>query len=311
MTQIEGLVVRSTGSWYQVRTDDGNYMDARVKGKFKIAGIRTTNPIAVGDRVVIDHIDAEENGVIMDILPRKNYIIRKSVNLSKDSHIIASNLDLAILVVTIAHPNTSTGFIDRFLATAEAYHIPVVLVFNKIDLLDSMETEGLSRLTASYARIGYSCINTSALNGEGVEEIKGVIKDKVTLLSGHSGAGKSSLINAIDPMIKTKVGELSSAHFKGMHTTTFAELFPLSFGGDIIDTPGIKGFGLVDFDKNELSHYFLEMREVLDQCKFNNCQHINEPSCAVLKGVENGSIATFRYKNYLAMMEDDSKGIYR
>jgi ribosome biogenesis GTPase len=300
---FEGVVIKSTGSWYQLRNEEGEFIEARIKGKFRIQGIKTTNPIAVGDRV---HYRFEEDGkaVIHHIEERKNYIIRKSVNLSKQSHIVASNIDQALLIVTISQPVTSTGFIDRFLISAAAYHIPVSLVFNKIDLHTSTDTIELNYLTKIYTQIGYPCYTTSVVTQEGLDLLTTILTNKVTLLSGHSGSGKSSLINQLEPTINAKVGTISEVHHKGKHTTTFAEMFPLSFGGYIIDTPGIKGFGLVDLEKSELARYFKEMYALLPNCKFHNCQHINEPKCAVLEAVDKEDIAPFRYKNYLAMYYD-------
>ncbi|MCB9198169.1 MAG: ribosome small subunit-dependent GTPase A [Flavobacteriales bacterium] len=302
--------MRSTGSWYQIRDINGNYLDARIKGKFRIQGIKTTNPIAVGDWVSYSNGDNNEF-VITEIEERKNYVIRKSVNLSKQAHIIGANIDCALLVVTIANPRTSTGFIDRFLVSTEAYGIETIIVFNKCDLLDKEQMTELDHLISIYTAIGYQCIKTSAITKQGIDEVKQLLRDKTTLLSGHSGAGKSSLINAVDPDIETKVGEISDVHYKGKHTTTFAEMFPLSYGGDIIDTPGIKGFGIIDIDKSELNHYFKEMMALLPECKFHNCQHIDEPKCAVKEAVDNGSISIERYSNYLAMMTEDDDQHYR
>jgi ribosome biogenesis GTPase / thiamine phosphate phosphatase len=306
---LEGVVVKSTGSWYQVRNAEGGYVEARIKGKFRIQGIKTTNPIAVGDRV---HYRFEEDGraVIHEISDRKNYIIRKSVNLSKQAHIVASNVDQALLIVTISQPVTTTGFIDRFLISAEAYHIPVVLVFNKTDIYSTSDFAELDYLTSVYEKIGYPCHQVSAVTGQGLPELRKLLTHKVTLLSGHSGSGKSSLINAIAPEVAARVGDISDAHQKGKHTTTFAEMFPLSFGGDIIDTPGIKGFGLVDIDKHELARYFKEMYTLLPECKFHNCEHINEPKCAVQAAIDEEKIAPFRYKNYLAMYYDKDASTY-
>ena len=304
MGKSKGLVYRSTGSWYKVKTN-GEFVDARIKGKFRIKGIKTTNPVAVGDEVELEETDGEYN--ITDILTRKNYIIRKSVNLSKQAHIIACNMDRALFIATINHPHTSTGFIDRFLVTAEAYHIPVTIIFNKIDLYNEKDIERLNYLQSTYEKIGYQCIQTSATEGTGIEDIKALLKDRTTLLSGHSGAGKSTLINQVDQDLDVKTGDISSVHLKGKHTTTFAEMFDLSFGGRIIDTPGIKGFGLVDFEKADLSHYFIEMRELLHECKFNNCQHLKEPGCAVKEALVNGNIEEFRYDNYLSMYFDEDE----
>jgi len=310
MNLHKGVVICSTGSWYAVRLENKGVVKARIKGKFRIKGIKTTNPVAVGDNVWLDKKPDGEY-MITEILPRKNYIIRKSVNLSKQAHIIASNIDQALLIVTVASPSTSTGFIDRFLVTAEAYHIPVTIVFNKIDVYNKKEQDVLTQLLALYRGIGYPCILTSAIKKEGVEEVKNLLKDKVTLLSGHSGVGKSTLINAVDGKLDLKTGSVSESHNKGKHTTTFAEMFALSFGGNVIDTPGIKGFGLVDFDKHDLGHYFVEIRDWMKLCKFNNCQHINEPKCAVLEALKNGEIAKSRYQNYLSMWHDDYSSSYR
>ncbi len=305
------LVIRSTGSWYILRNESGELFDARIKGKFRMQGIKTTNPVAVGDWVRYETDGEDENAIITEIEDRKNYIVRKSVNLSKQAHIIAANVDFALLVVTIANPRTSTGFIDRFLVTAEAYHITPILVFNKVDILTEEERLEMEYLIHVYSEIGYQCIRTSAIVYEGLEEVKAILKDKTSMFSGHSGAGKSSLINAIDETLAAKVGIISDSTYKGKHTTTFAEMFTLSFGGDIIDTPGIKGFGLVDFDKDDLNHYFIEMRDYLPNCKFNNCLHLEEPKCAVKDAVEEGLISAERYKNYVAIISDDEEVHYR
>jgi ribosome biogenesis GTPase len=306
---LEGIVIRSTGSWYTVRTADAKLRECRIKGKFRIQGIKATNPVSVGDRVEIELQD--DGGIITEIAPRNNYIIRKSTNLSKQVHIIAANIDQAFLLVTISHPNTSTGFIDRFLVTAEAYHIPVTLIFNKIDLYEGKAAEKLEELIATYEYIGYPCMQVSATEGTGVEEVKALMKDKVTLMSGHSGVGKSTLINTIDKELDLKTDIISESHKKGKHTTTFAEMFELDFGGFIIDTPGIKGFGIVDLEKAELSHYFPEMRERLMDCKFNNCTHINEPGCDIKAAVEEGLLPESRYINYVMLYESDEKSSYR
>lgn len=300
----KGVVIRSTGSWYSVRVSMNEIAEVRIKGKFRNAGIKTTNPIAVGDWVVYEEHE-NGDGVINEILPRKNYIIRKSVNLSKQAHIIASNIDQAILIVTISTPSTSTGFIDRFLVTAEAYHIPTVILFNKIDVYTESEMSKLIEYKNLYENIGYECYSISALNKNDTNRIGELMKDKVSLLSGHSGVGKSTLVNGIDNSLDLKTASVSSSHNKGKHTTTFAEMFELENGGFIIDTPGIKGFGLVDFDKNDLGHYFVEFRALLNDCKFNNCQHIKEPKCAVLKALEVGHVANSRYENYFAIWNDD------
>lgn len=307
---MKGIVVKSTGSWYNVKLENGEVVEARIQGKFRIKGIRSTNPVAVGDVVTIKQ-DENINNVIIEIADRKNYIVRKSINLSKHSHIIAANIDQAILIVTISQPKTTTGFIDRFLISAEAYHIPTILVFNKIDIYNKEELEELKTLMDIYTKIGYQCIAVSALNNENLEAIKDVLKNKTSVVSGHSGVGKSTLLNTIEPTLDLKTSTISEMHEQGKHTTTFAEMFDLSFGGYIIDTPGVKAFGLIDFDKADLSHYFLEMRAILDHCQYSNCQHINEPKCAVKDAVAKNEIADFRYNNYLSMYNDDEEENYR
>ena len=302
---MEGLVIRSTGSWYSVKTADGNVYECKLKGRFKIKGIRTTNPIAVGDQVVFDWKDDKKIGLIHTIKERKNYIIRKSVNLSKKAHIIAANIDQAILVVTLAYPRTSTGFIDRFLITTEAYHIPAILVFNKIDLYDEELNAAKEELKAIYTNAGYSCLDVSAAQKTNLEALKDLMRGKVSLFSGHSGVGKSALINALDPSKDIRVGEISDVHAKGKHTTTFAEMHHLEFDAYIIDSPGIKEFGLIDFEKQELSHYFPEMREYLHECKFNDCTHEHEPECAVIEAVRRGEIPFSRYENYIKILHGD------
>ena len=307
---MKGIVIKSTGSWYSVRLENGEQVEGRIKGKFRLKGIRTTNPIAVGDIV---HLSEEEDGtaVIDEIEKRKNYIIRKSINLSKKSHILAANIDQAILIVTISQPKTYTAFIDRFLVTAEAYHIPTILIFNKIDIYSKEEKEELSFLKNSYEKIGYSCLEVSATEKTNLDKVIELMKDKVSMVSGHSGVGKTTLLNAIEPSLNLKTSEISETHKAGKHTTTFAEMFDLSFGGYIIDTPGIKAFGLIELKKEELSHYFIEMRALLKDCHFNNCLHINEPKWAIKEAVENDSIIDFRYKNYLGMYNDDEEENYR
>lgn len=307
---IKGVVIKSTGSWYKVKSEEGEFFDCRIVGKFRLKGIKTTNPLAVGDWVMFE-IDTDENGVIKDILPRRNYIIRKSVNLSKRAHIIASNIDQALLVVTLTNPPTSLGFVDRFLVSAEAFHIPVTIVFNKVDLYDDQENAALKDWISLYEGIGYKCITSSATQNINLDVLKDEMKDKVTLFSGHSGVGKSTLINAISPNLDVRVGETSEHHKKGKHTTTFAEMFELDFGGYIVDTPGVKGFGVVEVEKEEISHYFLEMREALQECKFNDCQHINEPKCEVKRLLENGKIAQSRYKSYLSIYTNDDQETFR
>lgn len=299
-----GIVVRSTGSWASVRNEEGTRISCRIKGSFRMQGIDSTNPVAVGDKVRY-HLEKDESGIISEILPRENYIIRKSTKLSKRGHILAANIDQAVLMATLAFPRTSTGFIDRFLVTAEAYHIPVVIVFNKLDLYDAALAERYHFLKEVYEKAGYQCLGTSALKGTKLEDFARVLKDKTSLLAGHSGVGKSALINAIQPDLKLKTGLISAAHQKGKHTTTFAEMFHLHFGGFIIDSPGIKEFGLIDFDRQEVGERFPEMRALLPQCRFNNCTHVHEPDCAVRLAVEAGEIALFRYENYLGILNDD------
>jgi ribosome biogenesis GTPase / thiamine phosphate phosphatase len=303
---MNGVVIKSTGSWYSVLADNGNTIECRIKGLFRIKGIKTTNPIAVGDRVEFE-VNSEGNGMIHKIEDRKNYIIRKSINLSKQSHILAANLDQAILVATLAFPRTSAGFIDRFLLTAEAYRIPAVLVFNKMDLFEDDESlmNSLNDFVSIYEKIGYTCYKVSATNKSDIEILKTLTKDKVSLIAGHSGVGKSTLVNALDSSLDLKVGEISDAHFKGKHTTTFAEMHPLSYGGFIVDTPGIKELGLVDMEKEEIAGYFPEMFAVKSNCKFNNCLHVNEPKCAVIAAVENGDIAVSRYNSYLGIINGE------
>jgi ribosome biogenesis GTPase len=307
---MKGIVIKSTGSWYAVRLDNGEQIEARIKGKFRLKGIRTTNPIAVGDNVCLD-LEEDGTAVINKIEDRKNYIIRKSINLSKRAHIIAANIDQAILVVTLSQPKTYTAFIDRFLVTAAAYHIPAIIVFNKIDIYTDKEKEELVILKSTYESIGYQCVAVSATENNNLDVVVDLMKDKVSMVSGHSGVGKTTLLNVIEPGLNLKTSEISEMHKAGKHTTTFAEMFELSFGGYIIDTPGIKAFGLIDFNKEELSHYFLEMRELLKDCQFNNCIHINEPNCAIKEAVEKKKISEFRYLNYLSMYNDDDEETYR
>ena len=304
---MKGVVTKSTGSWYTVFDENGDTIDCRLKGKFRLKGIKSTNPVAVGDNVIFEFEEGKETGVIHKIAERKNYIIRKSVNLSKQTHIIAANIDVAFLLITIDNPPTFTGFIDRFLATAEAYNITTVLLFNKLDIYNDEELEKLAMLEAIYTDIGYKCIAISATKNIGIDEVKVSMKNKTTMFSGHSGVGKSTLINAIEPTLNLKTKEVSKQHRQGMHTTTFAEMFHLSFGGFIIDTPGIKGFGVVDFEPHQITDYFPEFFKLKSKCKFNNCLHINEPKCAVKEAVENGEIAYSRYNSYLQMVEGDEE----
>lgn len=300
---MQGVVVKSTGSWYSVLTSDGVQLDCRIRGKFRIQGLKSTNPVAVGDRVLLD-VNGEDY-LISKILERKNYIIRKSVNLSKQVHIIAANIDQAFLIVTLASPTTSVGFIDRFLVTAEAYQIPTVLVFNKVDLYDEFDREYHDEIVQMYTNSGYECLETSAFDQMNIDLLTTKMTAKVTLLSGHSGVGKSTLVNVIDPELDLVTQQVSEAHNKGMHTTTFAEMYPLHFGGFIIDTPGIKGFGLVDVSEFELADYFPEILRLKGQCKFHNCKHVNEPKCAVKDAVAVDEIHPVRYDSYLAILEDD------
>jgi len=298
---MRGLIIKSTGSWYQVHAADGVDYDCRIKGKFRIQGIQTTNPIAVGDVVEFELEPNSDKGVIDKLYDRKNYIIRKSINLSKQAQIIAANMDQAFLVVTLASPRTSLGFIDRFLATAEAYSIPATLIFNKLDLFHEEGLKVLEDYAAIYENIGYPCYAVSALKGTNLSMVKDLLKDKTTLFSGHSGVGKSSLINALLPGMEIKTGDVSEATDKGQHTTTFAEMHTLPFGGYLIDTPGIRELGIFDIRPVELGHYFREIRDLMNECKFNNCRHVNEPGCAVIKAVENGEIELSRYESYLSI----------
>ena len=300
---MTGIVVKSTGSRYLVRIDKGEVLDCVLKGKLRLDGRKTTNPVAVGDKVDIER--EGEDTVISNIYPRKNYIIRKSINLSKQAQILASNLDQAILVATLVSPRTSLGFIDRFLITAEAYSIPAKIIFNKSDILDEELLKLQQEIIDIYTKVGYECFVVSSLKGDNLEKIKNLLKDKTTLVAGHSGVGKSTLINAIEPKLNLKTGEISSVHAKGMHTTTFAELHELSFGGFIIDSPGIKELGLVEMKKEEVGHYFPEIRERMNECKFNNCLHVNEPKCAVKDAVENGEISKERFHSYLGILNGE------
>ncbi|PRD46900.1 ribosome small subunit-dependent GTPase A [Sphingobacterium haloxyli] len=298
---MRGLVTKSTGSWYLVESEEGKRIQCRIKGKFRTKEIKTTNPVAVGDWVHYELEPDQDSAVITALEPRKNYIIRRSINLSKQTQIIGANLDQAMLVVTLASPPTSLGFIDRFLVTAEAYDIPAILVFNKLDLFSDEGLEILTDYMAIYEHIGYPCYTASAREKTNVEELRLLLKDKTTLVSGHSGVGKSTLINAIEPSVDLKTGEISDWSDKGKHTTTFAEMIDLSFGGKLIDTPGIRELGIVDIEKTELAHFFPEMRARLNKCRFNNCRHINEPGCVVLEAVENGEIESSRYDSYLSI----------
>lgn len=303
---MTGLVMKSTGSWYWVREDSGKMVNARMRGKFRLDNIQHTNPIAVGDFVDYE-IDNEGNGVINKIHERKNYIIRKSVNLSKKTHIIASNIDRAFLVVTVNNPKTSYGFIDRFLVTAEAYHIPATLVFNKMDTYNEEQLEIVEDYKFVYEPLGYQTTEVSAISGLNLEKFKSELKDTIALFAGHSGVGKSTLLNALNPNLTIKTAEVSDFNQKGQHTTTFAEMHEWPFGGFCIDTPGIKEFGLVDMEKEEIQNYFPEIFAKKSECKFDNCLHLNEPKCAVIEAVENGEIASSRFESYVGFLDEIEK----
>jgi len=307
---MHGLVVKNTGSWYTVKTDEGQTVDCKIKGNFRLKGIKSTNPVAVGDYVDI-LTNQEGTAFITAIDDRRNYIIRKSPNLSKQSHIIAANVDMALLVVTVNHPQTSTTFIDRFLASAEAYSVPVVVVFNKTDLLTDEEYHYQEMAMTLYSSIGYECRAISAANGDGISDLSELLKGKTTVLSGNSGVGKSTLINKILPKANLRTAEISNAHDTGMHTTTFSEMLPLPDGGYIIDTPGIKGFGTFDIEPEELTSYFREIFHFSKDCRFNNCTHTHEPGCAVLQAVKDHYIAESRYQSYLNMLNDKDESKYR
>lgn len=307
---MQGIVIKNTGSWYTVRTDEGKNVDCKIKGNFRLKGIRSTNPVAVGDRVEII-LNQEGTAFIASICDRRNYIIRKSQNLSKQSHIIAANVDQAFLIVTVNYPQTSTIFIDRFLATAEAYSVPMVLVFNKTDILSDKERHYQEMMMKLYETVGYKCVAVSATTGMGMDAIKPLLKDKITLLSGNSGVGKSTFINHILPGANLRTSEISDAHNTGMHTTTFSEMLQLPEGGWLIDTPGIKGFGTFDIEPEELTSYFKDIFHFSKECRFSNCTHTHEPGCAVLKAVEEHYIAASRYQSYLSMLEDKDENKYR
>ena len=307
---MKGLVIKNTGSWYTVKTDDGNIVESKIKGNFRLKGIRSTNPVAVGDRVEIIR-NQEGTAFISAIEDRRNYIIRKSQNLSKQSHIIAANVDQAFLIVTVNYPQTSTTFIDRFLASAEAYSVPVVLVFNKTDLLSEEERHYQDMMMTLYETVGYQCVAISAEKGDGVDTLLPLLHDKITLLSGNSGVGKSTLINRILPGVNLRTAEISDSHNTGMHTTTFSEMLLLPDGGYIIDTPGIKGFGTFNMEPEEISGFFKEIFRFSKDCRFNNCTHTHEPGCAVIKAVEGHYIAASRYQSYLSMLNDKDENKYR
>ncbi|MBL6663792.1 MAG: ribosome small subunit-dependent GTPase A [Flavobacteriales bacterium] len=301
---MQGVVIKSTGSWYIVKTDDGELLNCRIRGKFRMQDIKSTNPIVVGDKVLLSQ--EEDSFLIDELFDRKNIIVRKSVNLSKQTHILASNIDQAILVVTMQSPQTSTGFIDRFLVSAQAYGVDVVILFNKTDLYDKATLALLEERRSIYEKIGYRCLSKSTLNDD-FSDIKELMKSKVNVISGHSGVGKSTLLNSIQPNLNITTQEISEQHQQGQHTTTFSEMHDLDFGASIIDTPGVRGFGLIEMDKYELGDYFVEFFKLKSDCKFNNCLHINEPKCAVKLALENGEIAPSRYKNYLNMLEQDEE----
>ena len=307
---MKGLVIKNTGSWYTVKTDDGNIVESKIKGNFRLKGIRSTNPVAVGDRVEIIR-NQEGTAFISAIEDRRNYIIRKSQNLSKQSHIIAANVDQAFLIVTVNYPQTSTTFIDRFLASAEAYSVPVVLVFNKTDLLSEEERHYQDMMMTLYETVGYQCVAISAEKGDGVDTLLPLLHDKITLLSGNSGVGKSTLINRILPGVNLRTAEISDSLNTGMHTTTFSEMLLLPDGGYIIDTPGIKGFGTFNMEPEEISGFFKEIFRFSKDCRFNNCTHTHEPGCAVIKAVEDHYIAASRYQSYLSMLNDKDENKYR
>jgi len=308
---MKGLVIKNTGSWVTVRLDDGSTVNCKMRGVLRLKGLRCTNPVAVGDLVQVEDKGGDAP-VVGAIEPRRNYIIRRSSNLSKEFQIIASNLDQAVLVATIIHPETSTTFIDRFLATAEAYQVPAVLAFNKIDLLITQESRDyLEEMKVMYERIGYPVISMSAVTGEGTESLREILAGKMSLLSGNSGVGKSSIINLLVPDAHVRVGDVSHTHHKGMHTTTFSELLDLPGGGAIIDTPGVKAFGTIDFERAEVAHYFPEIFKISNDCRFNNCTHTHEPGCAVLAAVEAGEISPTRYTSYLSILDEDPNNKYR
>src|SRR5690606_547996 len=306
---MQGTVYKSTGSWYSVKSEDGTFYECRIKGKFRIKGIKSTNPVSVGDvvRFELENTDGRVQGVITEIGDRKNYIIRKSVNLSKQTHIIAANLDQVFLIITLNNPTTFTNFIDRFLVTAEAYHIPAILLFNKIDTYSEEELAELKYLAALYRDIGYACLGISAITGKNVDQVKQLMHGKTSMFSGHSGVGKSTLVNSIEPQLDLKTKDISAQHLQGQHTTTFAEMFDLGFGARIIDTPGIKGFGIVDMEKEEIGDYFPEFFKLKSECKFNNCLHLDEPNCAVKTALDQDRIAWSRYRSYVQMVTGEQE----
>lgn len=308
---MHGLVIKNTGSWYLVRTDDGRAVECKVKGNFRLRGIRSTNPVAVGDGVTIKQAEGDKVAFITEIDDRRNYIIRKASNLSKQSHILAANIDVALLVVTVARPDTSTTFIDRFLASAEAYGVPVCIAFNKVDDQTEEERATMDYWKALYSDIGYRCFPISALHNEGISELREQLAGRTTLLAGHSGVGKSTLLNLLIPDAHARTAHISDAHGTGMHTTTFSELFELPEGGALIDIPGIKGFGTFNMEPEEVAHYFRDIFSISADCRFNNCTHTHEPGCAVLEALEDHRLAPSRYASYLSMLDDKEEGKYR
>ncbi len=306
-----GIVVKSTGSWYMVRQPDGQITECRIRGKFRTKGLRTTNPIAVGDSVTFDVDSTTGQGLIQSIGERRNYIIRKATNLSKEAHILAANIDQAILVVTLASPRTFTQFIDRFLATAEAYRVPTILVFNKIDQYNKQLAANLDSLIAIYQKIGYQCIRTSMSTGEGIDQLRTLLQHKLTLLAGHSGVGKTTIVNALNPILHLRTAEISDSHDSGMHTTTYPEMHHIDNDTYIIDSPGIKGFGSIEMSRTEISHYFPELFTESANCQFCNCTHTHEPKCAVKQAVSDGRISQSRYNSYLSLLNDEGADKYR
>ena len=304
---VTGTVIKSTGSWYQVKTDEGDIKECRIRGKFRLEEIQSTNPVAVGDRVQLGKGEGEDTIVITGIEERQNYIVRRSPKHRKARHILAANLDMAYVLATMSKPRTSTGFIDRFIITAEANKIPGSIIFNKQDAYEKKDFEKLVYFKSIYENIGYPCFVVSALTGHNMNQIMALMKNKTTLLAGHSGVGKTTFINFLSPSLKLKTREISQFHEKGKHTTTFAEMFELPFGGGIIDTPGIKEFGVLDFEPEDVSHYFVEMKDRISNCKYNNCQHKDEPGCEIIEAVEKGELHSERYKNYLNILEDVKK----
>jgi len=312
---MNGIVYKSTGNWYMVKAEDGLFYQCRLKGKMRLKGLKSTNPVAVGDHVNFERsTEGDETiGLIKDFDERKNYIVRKSVNLSKQIHILAANVDVAFLVITYNNPNTTTTFIDRFLATSQAFNVETVLLFNKLDIYDNEEFGEMKYLAEVYRNIGYTCVGISAITGQNLDEVKSLMEGKISVFSGHSGVGKSSIINALDDSINIKTQEISEQHSQGMHTTTFAEMHETNFNARIIDTPGIRGFGMVEMTKEELGDYFIEFFALKHECKFNNCLHLNEPKCAVKAAVESGEIEYTRYKSYLQILDEieDNQSPYR